>query len=170
MMTNLKLLPATFDHFPDILTLNAASVHFLSALTQEQLAHLHEHAAYHKVVMHGSEVSAFLLAFGPNAPYTSPNYQWFNERYKRFLYVDRVVVHAKARAQGLGQILYQDIFRTAAEKGVNQVVCEIDLDPPNPISQAFHQKWGFVEVGSQWLAHAGKKVSLQSAPVTATPS
>lgn len=152
-------------HFADILALNAASVHFLSPLTPERLAHLHAHAAYHKVAQHDGRVLAFLLAFAPGAPYDSVNYRWFDMRYRDFLYVDRIVVAEAARGLGLASRLYRDLFDFARAHGYERVVCEFDVDPPNPASERFHRGFGFTEVGSQRLS-GGKTVSLQSAPVT----
>lgn len=151
-------------HFADILALNAASVHFLSPLTPERLAHLHAHAAYHTVVPGGERVLAFLLAFAPGAPYDSVNYRWFDARYDDFLYVDRIVVAEAARGLGLASRLYRDLFEHARTHGYGRVVCEFDVDPPNPASERFHRGFGFTEVGSQRLP-GGKTVSLQSAPV-----
>ncbi|MCZ7597152.1 MAG: GNAT family N-acetyltransferase, partial [Gammaproteobacteria bacterium] len=72
---------------------------------------------------HG-EVAAFLLAFRESVDYDSPNYRWFDTRYDRFLYVDRVVVSSRARDAGLGSALYRNVFGKAAADAVPCVVCE----------------------------------------------
>ena len=149
--------PADFDA---ILGLNAASVHFLSPLDRARLQHLHAHAAYHRVVRTGDEVHAFLLGFREGAPYDSPNYQWFERTYDRFMYIDRVVVSAASRRWNLGTQLYEDVFAFAGAAGITRVTCEYDLDPPNPASERFHRRHGFREVGRQWLGEK-KQVSLQ---------
>ena len=38
------------------------------------------------------------------------------------------------------------------------VPAEINVDPPNPASDRFHQAFGFVEVGSAFLADRAKTV------------
>lgn len=157
--------PATREHFPEILALNAGSVHFLSPLSFVRLEQLDAHAAYHKVVLDGPRVAAFLLAFAPGVPYDSANYQWFARRYADFLYVDRIVVSPAARTHGLGSLLYRDLFATAASRGFVRVVCEFDIDPPNRASESFHRRFGFTEVGTRRVADGTKVVSLQSAPV-----
>jgi hypothetical protein len=86
------LRDARREDFAAILALNAESVHFLSPLTAERLDALHRAAAYHKIIEIDGEVAAFLLAFREGAPYDSPNYLWFAERYPEFLYIDRIVV------------------------------------------------------------------------------
>lgn len=158
------LVTAEPGHFADILALNAESVHFLSPLTPERLAHLHAQAAYHKVMLDDEYIVAFLLAFAPGAPYDSINYRWFDTRYTDFLYVDRIVVADSARGLGLASRLYRDLFGEAQARGHQRVVCEFDIDPPNPASERFHRGFSFSEVGSQRLP-GGKTVSLQSAPV-----
>ena len=158
-------MPAGRQHFPEILALNAESVRFLSPLSAQQLEHLHAQAAYHKVIVERQHVLAFLLAFAPGSPYESVNYQWFDTRYADFLYVDRVVVSRAARGNGLASLLYRDLFQTALAKGFRQVVCEFDIQPPNPASEAFHRRFGFTEVGTQPVAGGAKLVSLQRAPV-----
>lgn len=157
--------PAVRGHFPAILALNSESVRFLSPLSAPQLEHLHAHAAYHKVVLDGERVVAFLLALAQGVVYDSVNYQWFAARYPRFLYVDRIVVSADAQGRGFASLLYRDLFQSAAAQGHEQVVCEFDIDPPNPASESFHRRFGFTEVGTQRVAGGSKLVSLQSAPV-----
>jgi len=157
--------PASAADFPSILALNAASVQFLSPLSLPQLEVLHAHASYHKVVRGDDGVLAFLLALGPGAPYDSPNYRWFSQRYDAFTYIDRIVVSGAARGQGLATLLYRDLFAMASLRGEPRVVCEFDVDPPNAASEAFHRGFGFNEVGRQRVAGGRKEVSLQRAPV-----
>ncbi|HKE49792.1 MAG TPA: GNAT family N-acetyltransferase [Rhodanobacteraceae bacterium] len=153
---------ATREDFEAILALNAESVHFLSPLTPERLDALHRAAAYHKVVEANGEIAAFLLAFREGAPYDSPNYLWFADRYPTFLYVDRIVVAPAHRGEGLGVVLYDDIAAFAAKSGVPWLTCEFDIEPPNPASERFHTRMGFAEVGTQWLGGGKKRVSLQA--------
>lgn len=150
---------ATRADFAAILALNEESVHFLSPLDLARLQHLHAHAAYHRVAESQGNVLAFLLAFREGAPYDSPNYRWFEREYDQFLYIDRIVVSRAARGMNLGTQLYEDVFAFAADVG--RVTCEYDLDPPNPLSERFHRRHGFREVGRQWLGGGKKQVSLQ---------
>jgi len=43
------------------------------------------------------------------------------------------------------------------------VTCEYNIDPPNEPSRLFHDKFGFKERGTQWVANGTKRVSLQAA-------
>ena len=163
---NTVIRPLTAADYEAVLRLNEESVHFLSPMSVQRLTHLHGQAAVHVVAAAASgEVMAFLLAFREGADYDSPNYQWFAGRYERFLYVDRVVVSSHSRAGGLGTGLYQHVFAQATEQGVPFVTCEFDVQPPNPASERFHAKFGFIEVGRQSAASGTKLVSLQAAKV-----
>lgn len=164
-MTDVRIRDARVTDFDAILALNEASVSLLSPLSPQRLAGLHAQAALHRVAEREGEVIGFLLAFREGADYDSPNYLWFAARYPQFLYVDRVVVADATRGQGIGALLYRDMFEFAAASGARLVTCEFDVDPPNPASERFHARFGFREVGRQWVADGTKQVSLQVAPV-----
>jgi predicted GNAT superfamily acetyltransferase len=102
--------------------------------------------------------AAFLLAFVQDADYDSPNFLWFRERFDRFLYVDRVIVGQADRRLGLGRLLYEDLFRRAAQLAFARIVCEVNIKPPNPVSDAFHAKLGFTEVGTAAAPEGEKSV------------
>lgn len=138
---------------PELLVLNnqfAVETSFLDAVAWGRMVAMARFA-----LACGGE--GFLLAFDETADYASPNFVWFRERYDRFCYIDRVVFAASAQGQGLGRALYERLFADAAAAGLARVVCEINLDPPNPGSLVFHHKAGFEPVGEQVLAD-GKRV------------
>lgn len=146
-----------------ILGLNAESEAFLSPLDAGALQKLAAQAAYLRVAESGDEVAAFLLALAPGADYASENYRWFSGRYARFLYVDRIVVSRRHQGEGLGNTMYEDLFAFARTNDWHRVVCEFDVEPPNPVSAAFHARFGFHEIGTQWVRGGKKRVSLQQA-------
>ncbi|NUS39087.1 MAG: GNAT family N-acetyltransferase [Lysobacter sp.] len=159
----LPLRDATAADHPAILALNRRYVELLSPLDAVRLSRLASQAAYLRVVDEGDRVAAFLLAFREGADYDSPNYLWFAARHPRFLYVDRVVVDGATQGRGLGATLYRDLFDFAAVQGVDTIACEYYSKPPNEASRRFHARFGFREVGRQWLPDARKEVSLQIA-------
>jgi predicted GNAT superfamily acetyltransferase len=161
----MKLRPATRADFSAVLALNEQSVQFLSPLSAKRLAQLHLASALHCVAEQEDRVIAFLLAFREGADYDSINYAWFARRYRRFLYIDRVVVALDAQARGTGSALYAHAFGHAAQAGVPVLACEFDLEPANLVSERFHAKFGFREVGCQSVAGGRKRVSLQTADV-----
>ncbi|MBZ9738263.1 MULTISPECIES: GNAT family N-acetyltransferase [unclassified Mesorhizobium] len=136
-----------------ILALNNEHAAELSWLEAERLSFLLGEAFYARRI---GDLEAFIMTFDQDANYDSPNFVWFRERYERFVYVDRVVVAAHARGRGHARRLYQDLFDHAQSAGHTLVTCEVNTDPPNPASDAFHAVLGFAEVGDA-VIHGGKK-------------
>jgi len=161
-----KLRDANAADFPAILALNQAHVSVLSPLDAPRLAALHACAALHRVVERQGRVAAFLLAFREGAGYDGANFQWFAQRYARFLYVDRIVVADDAQGQGIGALLYRDAIAAAARGRVPYLTCEIDIEPPNRVSQRFHGRLGFRAFGRRRL-DGGKTVGMQLLEIAA---
>ena len=137
-----------------VLTLNNAHAKETSALDETSLADLLEMAFYARTIDRGA--TAFLIALNQNAPYRNPNFEWFKRSRESFVYIDRIIVAASARGQGIARILYDDLFVVARHAGQHRVVCEVNIDPPNPASEAFHSAMGFEEVGQAFI-HGGTK-------------
>ena len=78
---------------------------------------------------------------------------------KSFIYVDRVIISRAARGEGLARALVCNLFAEAKQAGHDRVVCEVNIDPPNPASEVFHAAMGFVGVG-QGTIHSGTKSVL----------
>ena len=149
--------------FEAICALNLAEVQHTSAMDVARLTQLNAMSCYHKVASLGGVVSAFLLAMRDGSPYVNENFEWFSKRYERFIYVDRVVVSRAARGLRLGSLLYEDIFNHARSNAIPLVTCEYNIVPLNEASRLFHEKFGFKEQGTLWLANGTKQVSLQVA-------
>ena len=162
-MNQITLRAATPDDSDAIVALNDVEVKQTSAMDVERLRELASLASYHKVAVVGSRIAAFLLAMREGAAYQNDNYSWFAARFPKFLYVDRIVVSADFAGYRIGSRLYEDLFDHARSEGIPAVTCEYNLQPPNPASQRFHDKFGFKEIGSQWVANGSKLVSLQAA-------
>lgn len=136
-----------------LLALNNAHAVELSWLEPERLAHLITQAFLARRV---GAADALLLTFDQDADYDSPNFLWFRARYPTFVYVDRVVVADTARGRGLAKTLYADLFAAARAAGHQRIVCEVNADPPNAASDAFHAALGFIPVGTAEI-HGGEK-------------
>ncbi len=104
------------------------------------------------------DAAALLITFDQNADYHSPNFKWFQACRPRFVYVDRIVVSGSHRKKGLATLLYRDLFEQARATGHDRIVCEVNLEPVNPGSDAFHTNLGFAEVGRAELEAGGKWV------------
>ena len=160
------LTPAGLARAPGLgkalLALNNAHAQELSWLEQIQLEAMVGQAFLAACV---GEAEALLLAFDQGATYDSPNFQWFRSRMARFVYVDRVVVAADARGRGHARALYRDLFEKAGRAGHDQIVCEINSDPPNPRSDAFHASLGFTQIGAGVIHGGAKTVRYMARPL-----
>ena len=143
-----------------ILELNEKSVNVLSPMDKSKLLRLIEVSALSVVIEQENDVTGFLLAFTNSTTYESINYQWFNNNYTAFLYIDRIVISEKHRGEGIGTALYKYVIDWASKNSSARIFAEIDVLPPNRPSLLFHQKLGFNEL--QLLKHhEHKMVSLQ---------
>ena len=99
----------------------------------------------------------FVICLPPKTAYGSLNYAWFNQRYEKFLYVDRIAVKSDYQNQNIGSNLYDYVKKWS--KGIEvPVTAEVNIHPPNPGSMRFHIRHGFEQVGV--LQHGEKSVAL----------
>lgn len=158
-MTNDPQIQPVSDELLDaILDLNNRHATELSWLEREELAALTAKSFHCRIIgaPETDEVAAFLMSFEQDADYGSPNFHWFKMRYPRFVYVDRVVVDPVARGRGHARRLYEDLFDVARVRGQALVTAEVNADPPNPASDAFHTAMDFAPVGEADI-HGGAK-------------
>jgi len=146
--------PITFDLIPALHQINQDHAVELSSLTPAEFERLIGAATYARAAGDGG----FMLAFDQDAEYDGTNFQWFCARYKRFIYVDRIVISPARRGEGLARQLYDGLFAYARETGAEMIVAEINSEPPNPRSDAFHAAIGFETVGEAHLEDRGKTV------------
>ncbi|MCX6396821.1 MAG: GNAT family N-acetyltransferase [Propionibacteriales bacterium] len=131
-----------------VLAWNQTNVELLAPLDQARLDQLLGWADAGSVILAENAPVGFVITFAAGSAYDSSNYRWFSERHTDFLYLDRIVIDTAARRSGLGSRVYDAIEHRAAELG--GVLClEVNLEPPNEPSLAFHRRRGFVEVGRQ---------------------
>ena len=156
------------DDLPRLLALNNAAVPAVNELDADALAALVEHSNLAVAVVDDALTDiaiGFAVMFVAGAAYESENYRWFSARSTDFLYVDRIVVADGYRGQGLGQVLYDAIFGAARRLKLTEVFCEVNLEPPNPGSLAFHDRLGFAPVGQLSTKGDTVVVSLLAASV-----
>ncbi len=161
-MQGIIIRDAAKADYPAIVKLNADAVEYTSIMDLERLKHLASLAAYLRVAETEGRVVAFLLAMQNSAAYENDNFDWFAERYEKFIYVDRVVVDRAYHGRKIGTLLYEDLFAFTRQCCIPLVTCEINSVPSNEPSARFHSCLGFNEVGSQWLGKGQKKVSMQA--------
>lgn len=144
---------------PAVKALNAACVPEVGPLDDERLERFAEWAPYFMVVdvggaagvevggEVGGQIVALMVGLGEDAPYASPNFGWFVQRYPLFAYVDRVAVAEDHRGEGWGPALYRDFERWAVDNQKPMLCAEVNVEPPNPRSLRFHEIFGFETVG-----------------------
>jgi predicted GNAT superfamily acetyltransferase len=137
----------------ELLSLNESSVAVLSELNEPRLHYILALAHRSLVVEREGKVVGFAIAIAPGTKYDSRNYAWFGEHFEQFLYLDRIAVAETARREGLGAQLYDAMEQSAEPFG--RMVCDVNVEPPNEASLAFHSGRGYREVGR--LAHGSEK-------------
>lgn len=160
-------MPPTFRapvdaDLPTLLELNNDHALELSELTADEFRELVKVAWRTRVA---DDLSAMVIAFDQDTARSSQNFDWFKARYQRFAYVDRVVVAPAARGQGLARALYDDVIAAARAAGQPLLCAEVNLDPPNPASDALHTAMGFAPVGSAALVGRDKSVRYYVRPL-----
>ena len=152
---------------PAVFALNNASTPHVNALTEDQFTWLASNADYYRVAEVDGTIAGFVMAIRNGTTYWSGNYAWFAERYPAFVYLDRVVVAPDGRRRGVGRTLYDDLVVFAAGRWP-RITLEVNVQPPNPGSIAFHERLGFRRVGTR--AYADGEVAMFERVLDIMPS
>jgi predicted GNAT superfamily acetyltransferase len=155
----------TLEDADEIAVLNDAAAPAVPVTAAADLARLIDSAGLAAALERDGRIVGFVIAFAPGADYASENYRFFESRGVDNLYVDRIVVAESERGQGLGVVLYDAVFASARQDARLEVTCEVNLDPPNPRSLAFHERLGFAQIGTQSTKGGTVTVALLAAPV-----
>ena len=176
-MSTATLRPIEPSDLTAVLALNSEWVPEVGQIDMARLAHIVEQASLALVAVdpapaEGSDdmLLGFVIVMAPGADYDSPNYRYFERALRDgvigpFRYVDRIVVATAAHRRGIGRLLYDAVFDHARRAGASTVTCEVNVDPPNPVSTAFHSSLGFVEVGRGSYDDGAVTVAFMAAPV-----
>jgi hypothetical protein len=148
-----------------VLEINEANVPAVGPATSEHLAHLVAESAVALVSDVDDTVAGFCIVFGAGADYDSVNYLWFMEHHPRSMYLDRVAFDERFVGRKLGSEMYAEVDRLIRRNhhGTTGLSLEVNIDPPNEPSLAFHRTLGFIEVGRQMSK--GIEVSLMHRPL-----
>lgn len=158
-MSDFTIRPLEDAERGPFLAMNNAAVPHVNELDPAGLDALLGQAARVLAALVDDRLAGALVALGPGAGYASANYRWFSERFDAFLYVDRVVVAPAHRGAGIGRRLYEALAGLAPA-GCPRILCEVNEQPPNPGSLAFHEKLGFRAVGRLDHPATGKRTRM----------
>lgn len=144
--TRVSLRPIVEADFDRVLAWNHENVTVLAPMDRAKLVDLLGIVDLGAVIEADGEPAGFVFTFAPGAAYASANFSWFAERHQEFLYLDRIVIDPSVRRSGVATGVYEQVEERARRFG--PVLClEVNLDPPNVASLAFHRRRGFAEVG-----------------------
>ena len=146
MKTELQLRNSTTDDLRAIWEINESNTPAVGSVNFDQLLFLYEQS-FQCFVVADDQVRAFCITIPPGSVYTSPNYLWFSERFKHFVYLDRIAVTSEFQNMGLGALLYSEVEREMKSSGLSSLLCcEVNIEPPNPGSLRFHMRSGFMDL------------------------
>jgi uncharacterized protein len=158
----LTLRPIDDDDIPPVLGLNERNVEVLAPMDEAKLVELRGLADRFDVVDVDGAFGGFVITFRSGTPYESDYYSWFGARYGNdFYYLDRIVLHEDFRRHGLGSFVYDEMEAVAAMH--HRLTLEVNVEPPNDVSLAFHAGRGFKEVVR--IGNETKVVALMEKPL-----
>lgn len=157
----MTLRPITETDYADVLALNERNVELLAPLDEPKLGAMSAIADRASVITHEDAFAGFVITFRGGVDYDSPNYEWFTGQYgdapEAFYYLDRVVLDLDFRRLGLGTTVY-DLLEERAAGLAPRLALEVNSEPPNTPSLAFHFARGYRQVGEQGVD--GHRVAL----------
>ncbi|SMO44309.1 hypothetical protein SAMN06265219_102153 [Gracilimonas mengyeensis] len=153
----MNIRTATANDLPRVLELNEEALPHVNSLEIKDMEWFLEHAHRFVAVEVEKVLIGFMIVLEPGLDYKSLNYSFFCNNYSNFEYVDRIVIAETHRGQRVGTALYQQLFDQTEKK---RITCEVNVEPPNPASLAFHRFLGFKEVARQQTNGGTKKVEF----------
>lgn len=142
-----------------VMALNNSAGPSILPMDVEKVRFFWENADYFRVMEQEQVVTGFLVGFSHDAPHDSPNFRWFKERHRDFLYIDRIVIAATRRGGGRGRAFYADAM-SFAEPRWSALCCEVFLGVGYDPALLFHGSFGFREVGQQTMDGTGLRACM----------
>jgi uncharacterized protein len=138
-----------------VVALNERHVELTAPMDRARLVELVAAAEHADVIDVDGSFAGFVITFAVGASYDGAHFASFAERYDDYCYLDRIVIHEDFQRRGLGTFAYDELEGSC---GRPVFALEVNLDPPNEPSLAFHRARGFTEVGQSEAS--GHLVSL----------
>jgi len=146
----MRVRPLTPHDIPAVLDINRVGAPGVTFLTADEIDHMKSQGFHFWVI---EDIAGVILGYlsacqYPENPDTS---EYQGEAYLAlqdviqgpFLYVDQIAIRASNRRQGLAKILYRKAGDWALQCQLPILACEVNVQPPNPVSTALHQSLEF---------------------------
>ncbi len=135
----MKLRPIEPRDHAFVLELNRLHERLTAPLSQTRLLELLGWTDRADVIEADGTPAGFVFTFASGTSYDSANYLEFGRLFPEFTYLDRIVIASAFQRRGLGNAVYDDLETTAGSR----MVLEVNIDPPNEPSLAFHEARGY---------------------------
>lgn len=100
----------------------------------------------------------FFLAYDEKSNYDGIHFQYLKRKFKNFIYLDRIIVKKSEQGLGIGTSLYECLFDIAEDAGIENILCEVNIEPLNEVSIEFHSMLGFEDIEDRKIEEIGKTV------------
>lgn len=150
----MEIRRASKNDIKKINKLNEAEVPHVTSISEKDWLHLLKVASNFVVLEDEKKLAGFMITIRERRNYESFNYQFFDNHFDEFEYVDRIVISNQFQKKGLGRKLYEYLFEINETK---IVTCEVNVKPANQNSLAFHERMGFTEK-SKMITSGGEKI------------
>lgn len=146
---NWRLQPLADVDLPELLRLNAANSPAVHTLDEATLGWLLGFDGWHLVAVDpAGAVLGYLLTFSSGSAYDDSEINELRRRLAEpFLYICQIVIAPSQRGRGIARAFYEAAAEAAGREGLRLLCCDVNTDPPNPGSFAFHRRLGFAEMG-----------------------
>lgn len=149
------------EDLPILFSANEASVPGVGAATQPELEKWISLSTCLVATDEADAPLGFITLIAPGEmAYDSANLRWFEDYVqrtgKRLIYVDRIAILPDARGNRLGEALYTAAFAHFSD--LDEIGCEVNIEPPNPGSHRFHIRLGFHQIAER--SHSGGSKSV----------
>lgn len=144
------LRPLTAADHAALLRLNAENWPAVAPIGARDLPWLLAGASVQQVAVdaHG-HVVGYLLAFARASTYDDTEIAELRRLIAEpFLYICQVALARAHRGRGIGRAFYAAVAEVARAQGARFLCCDVNLDPPNPESLAFHARLGFRQLAT----------------------
>lgn len=146
-MTTFLLERLRQDDRVDVLALNERHQHLTAPMDVDRLVLL-DTVGTVEVIRADHRFAGFVITMASGAAYDSGNFGWFAQRYAAFGYLDRIVVREDFRRRGLAGLVY-DAIEARTARLAPLLALDVNSDPPNVESLAFHVGRGYEQVGER---------------------